>query len=499
MAIGIGKKDEDVESSGKASRKTSTVAENPAGSSYNLGTRHLQTLLMFLGMTLGYCQRVGMSVAIVPMINASTANPDFEDYKWDNTEKSLALSSFFWGYTVAQVPSGYVAGIWSAQMLLSVGMLLCGIFNVITPFVTHRWNLVAVCVCRVGMGLTQGCLLPCVHTLLSKWAPPPERARLGTFAYAGAQFGTVIALPISGALAASAGGWPSIFYLFGALAILWSVCFFLLGADSPFKHRSISQEEKEYIEESLRTTERKEDPKVKQKLRTPWREIFTSWPMWAIILAHCGQNWGYWTLLTEMPTYMKKVLNFNIEGSGGYSALPYLAMWILSFPVSWLSDFALEKGASRGLVRKLSNTMAFWGPAIALACMSVIPRNNSTYALALLIVAVGLNAGSLCGFQVNHIDLSPNYAGTMMSITNCIASVVAILAPLICDQIIITDETNVHQWNNVFYVSAAIYFLGNLAFVIFSKGEVQWWNDPDEVEARRQKRRRKNDMIETQT
>lgn len=154
----------------------------------------------------------------------------------------------------------------------------------------------------------------------------------GTFAYAGAQFGTVIALPISGALAASGAGWPSIFYLFGAAAILWSVCFFLLGADSPSKHRTISQEERVYIEESLRTVEKKEDGKVQevsraanvavrlcddlllQKLRTPWREIFTSWSMWAIILAHCGQNWGYWTLLTEMPTYMKNVLKFNMEG-----------------------------------------------------------------------------------------------------------------------------------------------------------------------------------------
>ncbi|XP_014485432.1 PREDICTED: putative inorganic phosphate cotransporter isoform X2 [Dinoponera quadriceps] len=438
MTIGIGKKDDDVESGGKATRKTSAVAEYSAGSSSNLGIRHLQILLIFLGMTLGYSQRVGMSVAIVPMINASTANPDFEDFGWDKNEKALALSSFFWGYAVAQVPSGYIANIWSAQMLLSIGMLLCGIFNVITPFVAHQWNLVAVCVCRVGMGLTQGCLLPCIHTLLSKWAPPSERARLGTFAYAGAQFGTVIALPISGALAASVTGWPSIFYLFGALSILWSVCFSFLGADSPAKHRSISQKEREYVEESLRIIAKKENNKAKEKI--PWREIFTSWPMWAIILAHCGQNWGYWTLLTEMPSYMKKVLNFNIEGSGGFSALPYLAMWLLSFPASWLSDFALEKGASRALVRKISNTIAFWGPAIALACMSIVPKNDSTSALVLLIVAVGLNAGSLCGFQVNHIDLSPNYAGTMISITNCLASVIAIIVPLICDQVIINDE-----------------------------------------------------------
>lgn len=90
----------------------------------------------------------------------------------------MVLSSFFWGYVVTQVPSGYIATIWSGQKLLAIGMLICGIFKVLTPIVAS-WGLWAVLVCRVGMGLTQACLLPCIQTLLSKWAPPAERARLG--------------------------------------------------------------------------------------------------------------------------------------------------------------------------------------------------------------------------------------------------------------------------------------------------------------------------------
>lgn len=119
--------------------------------------------------------------------------------------------------------------------------------------------------------------------------------------------------------------------------------------------------------------------------------------------------------------------------------MPYLMMWILSFPISWLSDYALKKGASRGMVRKISNTVAHWGPAIALACMSAVPNNDYVWIIVILILAVGLNAGSLCGFQINHIDLSPNFAGTMMSITNCFATVTSIIAPIICS-VIVSDE-----------------------------------------------------------
>ena len=73
----------------------------------------------------------------------------------------------------------------------------------------------------------------------------------GTFAYAGAQFGTVVTMPISGWLASSSGGWPSIFYTIGCLSLVWSVAFYIWGSDSPAKHAGISMSERKYIETSL--------------------------------------------------------------------------------------------------------------------------------------------------------------------------------------------------------------------------------------------------------
>ncbi len=45
----------------------------------------------------------------------------------------------------------------------------------------------------------------------------------------------------------------------------------------------------------------------------PWRSILTSVPVWALVLTHMAQNWGFYTLLTELPTYMKNILHFNIK------------------------------------------------------------------------------------------------------------------------------------------------------------------------------------------
>lgn len=63
----------------------------------------------------------------------------------------------------------------------------------------------------------------------------------------GSPLGTVIALPVAGYLCSTSWGWPSCFYLFGGLGILWCIIWYFLGSDSPQKHNNISEKEISYI------------------------------------------------------------------------------------------------------------------------------------------------------------------------------------------------------------------------------------------------------------
>lgn len=49
-----------------------------------------------------------------------------------------------------------------------------------------------------------------------------------------------------------------------------------------------------------------------QEAKTPWKAIFTSVPVWAVVVAHCGQNWGFWMIITEISIYMSAVLKFDL-------------------------------------------------------------------------------------------------------------------------------------------------------------------------------------------
>ena len=55
------------------------------------------------------------------------------------------------------------------------------------------------------------------------------------------------------------------------------------------------------------------NPNSNSNQKIPWRSILTSVPVWALVVTHFGQNWGYYTLLTQMPRYFQQVLRFDLK------------------------------------------------------------------------------------------------------------------------------------------------------------------------------------------
>ncbi|KAF5293589.1 hypothetical protein FQA39_LY03074 [Lamprigera yunnana] len=439
------------------------------------GARHTQVIMLFLLIMLAYGMRGTLSVSIVAMTNPNaSSNEDVPTYDWD--DKSIMLSSFFWGYIVPQIGAGQLAKYYGPKYFLVITMTVGSLLHILIPFVAGfgSWTVI---VCRVGQGLTQGFFFPSCHHLLSKWVPPSERARLGTFVYAGNSFGTVISLPFTGWISGTHLGWPYAYYIYGAAGLLWAAVWTIVGKNSPRSHGTMDPKEREYIESSLGESEKLKD------IPTPWKAFALSLPLWAVFVAQFGENWGYTTLLTNIPTYMSDVLNFDIKSNGVLSAGPYFVFWMLSFLFSSITDYVItNRISSTGIARKTVNTIGSVVPAVALIILGVLGTTTSEItnaALVLLFVAVGVNSACFCGYQVNHMDLSPKHSGTMMGITNGFSNIASIIGPLIV-QFIVAERGNPYQWATVFYISASIFFLGNLFFVIFGSGEIQPWNDQEE-------------------
>lgn len=119
------------------------------------------------------------------------------------------------------------------------------------------------------------------------------------------------------------------------------------------------------------------------------------------------------------------------------TALPYLSAWIAGFPISYISDLCIRRNiVTTEMSRKICNTLGHWIPAAALVGLGYVRQDQPELAVGILVIAVSCNIAAFCGHNINHMDLSPNFAGPLMGFTNTIASICGILAPLIAGVII---------------------------------------------------------------
>lgn len=127
--------------------------------------------------------------------------------------------------------------------------------------------------------------------------------------YSGSLVGTVVTLPVSALLCGldDGNGWPYVFYCFGMLGIIWSLFWWSMIYENPEDHPRMKQSEMNHIHTGLSVLACESKPPI------PWRKVLTCIPLWALVVTHFGQNWGFYTLLTQMPRFLSQVLGFNLR------------------------------------------------------------------------------------------------------------------------------------------------------------------------------------------
>nr|CAD7401468.1 unnamed protein product [Timema cristinae] len=466
--------------------------------------RYIFAVMGFFAIANAYTMRICLSLAITEMVthhspsnsskkpdpDACPSNPeDFQSpsmvkiiqnypllqagtFDWDERTQGLILSSFFWGYVVTHLPGGMLAERFGGKYSLGLGILSTAVLTLLTPLAATYGGANWLIAVRILEGLGEGSTFPAMNALLAQWAPPSERSRIGSLVFAGAQIGTVVSTALSGALLHyTSWGWPSVFYTFGLMGVLWFILWVLLCYNDPNSHPFISDEEKKYLDETLGSTDRGKD-----MTPVPWKAILTSVPLWGLIVAQIGHDWGFFTMVTDLPKYMRDVMKFNIGQNGYLSALPYLIMWFVSLGSGCVADWMIAHNKlSVTNTRKIFTTIASVGPSIGIIAASYAGCDR-TAAVVLFTIGMALMGTFYPGMKVNALDLSPNYAGTLMAIVNGIGALSGIITPYLVG--VLTPDSTLVQWRLVFWISVGVFLLTNFVFVLTASGEVQPWNSP---------------------
>jgi MFS family permease len=407
--------------------------------------RHHVVFLSFLAVLICYVDRVNISVAIIPMA---------ADLGWNMQTQGLVLSSFFFGYLLLQVVGGRLADRFGGKTVLAAGVLLWSLFTVLTP-PAAMLGLGTLIAARVLMGMGEAVTFPSLYSLFSRWVPLAERSRAVGLANSGIPLGSVAALVITPYIV-QAFGWPWVFYLFGALGAIWYVLWRRSVTATPQEHPAISREELAHIEADTESGA--------AASTVPWRALLTSMPVWAIIVAHFCNNWSLYVLLSWMPTFVNKGLGVDYAAVGWVTMIPSIASFFFLNIAGRLADLMIGRGMPVVRVRKLMQSIGFGGIALALGLVGFV---ESVW-MAITIMTLGNLVGACVtgGFAVNHMDIAPKHAGTLMGITNTAGTVPGIIGVYVSG--LILELTG--SWAIVFMTAAGVTLVGLVFFVLFASG-----------------------------
>ena len=120
-------------------------------------------------------------------------------------------------------------------------------------------------------------------------------------------------------------------------------------------------------------------------------------------------------------------------------------------------------------------------PSIALIMIAYASAGlecNVDYVIAVLCIGMFCNGAFSAGNFSSHLDLAPNFAGTLMGISNTFAGgVTGFVVPTVIGAIREIDDLEIFsRWKIIFTLGAGIYFFGNACYVCMISGEVQPWN-----------------------
>ncbi|XP_006923550.1 sodium-dependent phosphate transport protein 3 [Pteropus alecto] len=437
-------------------------------------------LVMHLSNLALITQRVGLSIAIVAMVNgtrrpaapnatvgadahgdpggsAQELRPGTSVYEWSPETQGLIFSSINYGIILTLIPSGYLAGIVGAKRVLGAGLLISSLLTLFTPLAADL-GVTLVVVIRTAQGMAQGMAWTGQFTIWAKWAPPLERSRLTSIAGSGAAFGTFIILCVGG-LISQALGWPFIFYIFGSVGCGCCVLWFTVIYDDPVRHPCISVREKEHIVASLA-----QQP-TSPRRSVPIKAMVRCLPLWAIFTGFFSHFWLCTIVVTYLPTYISSVLHVNLRD---VSSLP-TGHRIGSRPDG---NWFLAARHHRPCRPRPRGALGLLLPSL---CAVALPFAAPSYAMTLTLLILIPGTSNLCdsGFIINTLDVAPRYASFLMGVSRGFGLVAGIMSATATGFLISQDS--VSGWRNVFFLSAAVNVFGLAFYLTFGQAEIQDW------------------------
>jgi len=361
------------------------------------GLRWWMISLIMAGSIINYLTRSTLAVAAPTILH--DLHITTRQYSW--------IVGAFQGAIMAQPVCGYVLDTLGLKIGFAIFAIAWSLINM-AHGLAGSWQ--ALAWLRGLLGFAEGSANPAGMKATAEWFPARERGIAGGVFNTGASVGSMLAPPLV-AWAILAYNWHVAFVITGSLGLVWAVAW-LYFYESPDKHPSLSDEEREHIrsgqEKYLQGDGRR--PSV--------LKILAQRNFWGIAIPRflADPTWG--TLSFWLPLYLSSVRHMDLKHIAMFAWIPFLAA-DLGCMFGGTVAMALQK---RGLTVINSRRCAFTLGAIMMLGVGGVGFVESPYTAIALLSLAGFSHQTLSVtvitmasdlFKRNEVATAAGMAGTL--------------------------------------------------------------------------------------
>lgn len=401
-----------------------------------------------------YIDRTGISLVAADMKR---------DLHIENDAWGWILGAFALAYALFEMPTGALGDRIGPRRVLTRVVAWWSVFTVLTGTATSWLYLVVV---RFLFGAGEAGAYPNASIVVARWFPRQEIGRAQAFIWAAGRIGGMLA-PWVVVPVAVQYGWRVAFFAMGGLGIVWAVSWYVWFRDFPREQPAVSPAERTYIETNRWFK--------LNKHHIPWRAIFRSRNMWAIMLMFHFYMYGAYFFTAWLPTYLKEGRNFDQGQMQLFTTLPFLLGAVGCFTGGFASDwlagrYGLKVGRRAvGIVGMgLSSISIFW---------SASTTDNQT---AAVLLAMGMGFKDLTlpvAFAVCN-DVGRSRSGTVSGAMNTFGQMGAVFLGVLFGYIV--KATN--DFNKPLFLIAGLLLCSCLLWLVIDPTkEIVLDNDEDTI------------------
>jgi sugar phosphate permease len=415
-------------------------------------------------------------ITYLDRVNISTAAPAISaEFGFDKITMGAIFSAFAWAYALFQVPGGWLSDRFGPRVVLSAIVVFWSAMTAATAAAGSGTSFIAT---RFLFGMGEAGAFPGATRAMQLWFPRRERGLVQGVTHSASRLGAAIAPPLvvliiaggqvvlPGDLAISfpALGWRSVFYLCGAVGVLWAAGWYLGYRDLPEQHGLVNRAELAVIR-GIGGDGGIKPAAIEKKAGVPWGVLLRSPNMWAIMFAYFTYIYCLWIFLTWLPTYLVEARHFTLIKVGMLASLPLFAGVVGDTVGGLATDWLLHKTGNARLARRSVAITGLLGCAVFIVPAAL--TSDPYTAVACLTGAMFFLECTIGPSWAVPMDTGGKYSGTVSGMMNMAGNLGAGVSPLVFAALV----QYYGNWQLPFIVAAVLLVVGAAIW--------GFWLDPD--------------------